>query len=626
MCRIARLALSARTQSKSVLVREQGLDLESSSIVRRVSLDARSYASSIAISVTMHATSMHPPAPLLFFFHLRTLRALTCLGSLGLCALSAASALAAQSLPPLPPPGIPPVTAPPGNPTTVPKALLGKALFWDEQMSATQTVSCGTCHIPAAGGSDPRALLSNSIHPGFDQVFGSADDVRGSRGVSNSEAHGFWVAEPTFGLAEQVTQRRSPSMINVPYNSLLFWDGRVGPTFFDPVSGAVVLPQYAALEAQAAEPPISSIEMAHVGASWPLLVAKLAPLEPLALAEALPVDLGNFVAGKTYAELYEQVYGSPGVTAARTAQALATYERTLLSGQSPYDDFLGGNLAALSAQQVDGLKLYFGPARCNSCHGGQLLSDLSFRNTGVRPSIEDLGRAIVTGSATDNGRFKVPSLRNVALRAPYFHNGSAVDLAAVVEFYDRGGDFDDNLDPAIAPLGLTASQRQALVAFLQSFTDPRVANETAPFDRPRLYAESAHVPTSLGVATAGSAGSAPRLWASEPPALGNPNLTFAIEHGLGGAPTLLVIDTTAISGGWNLLGAQLYVALSAGVSITPGGALSGAGAGNGWTSRSFAVPQTASLQGQALIAQWFVLDAGAAGGLAATQAAQLTLY
>jgi cytochrome c peroxidase len=540
--------------------------------------------------------------------------------------LLAAQALNAQGLPPLPPPGLPPVFAPPGNPITLPKALLGKALFWDEQLSATQTVACGTCHIPSAGGSDPRATQADSIHPGFDQIFGTADDARGSRGVPNSVSSGAWISEPLFGLAEQVTPRRAPSVINLSHNPLLFWDGRAGPSFVDPIGGTVVNPFSAALEAQAIAPPVSSAEMAHIGTDWAQIVAKVGPLEPLALASDLPLELAAFVSGKTYGELFEQIYGSPGVSAVRTAQALATYQRTLYSNQSPWDDYLAGTPSALSAQQVQGLQIFFGQGRCNTCHGTQLLTDMSFRNTGVRPSFEDVGHAAVSGLATDNGAFKTPSLRNVALRAPYFHNGSAADLAAVVEFYDRGGDFNDNLDPNIFPLGLSTAQKQALVAFMESFTDPRVANGTAPFDRPTLYTESSHVPAALGAASPGAAGIAPRLWATEPPALGNPNLTLAIERGMGGAPAILVIDQAALPGGWNLLGASLYFALTPGVSILPAGALSGAGPGQGWASLSFAVPQDSGLQGQTLTAQWVVVDVGAPNPLSATAAAQLTLY
>lgn len=528
--------------------------------------------------------------------------------------------------PPLPPPGVPPVPVPLGNPITPAKVLLGKALFWDEQLSATRTTACGTCHVPAQGGSDPRTGGPGSVHPGLDGVFGGPDDIRGSRGVSNSDAAGAWQSAAFFGLAQQVTPRKSPSMINAAYAPLLFWDGRAGPGFDDPVSGAVVLPQIGALEDQAAAPLVSAVEMAHLGANWSELVAGIGALEPLALASDLPADLAGFVAGKDYAQLFEEVYGSSGVSSTRALLAIGTYERTLVSGQSAWDEFLAGNTAALTPQQQQGRQLFFGQANCVVCHGGQLLTNQTFRNIGVRPIPEDLGRGAITGNPGDNGRFKVPSLRNVALRAPYFHNGSAPDLLAVVDFYNRGGDFHLNQDPAIVPLGLSPLQRQALVAFLQSFTDPRVASELAPFDRPRLYTESSHVPLQLGAPTPGSGGQAPRIFATEPPRLGNPDFTLAVDRALGGAPAFLVVDPQLVPGGWSLFGATLYPALSPAVSIFAQGATSGVGPGNGFDSRGFAVPNDAGLAGGALCAQWVIADGGASGGLAASAAAQFALY
>ncbi|TAJ08184.1 MAG: c-type cytochrome, partial [Planctomycetota bacterium] len=506
------------------------------------------------------------------------------------------------------------------------KALLGKALFWDEQLSATRTTACGTCHVPSNGGSDPRTAFAGSVHPGLDGSFGGPDDIRGSRGVSSSDASGAWQIAQFFGLAEQVTRRKAPSMINAAYAPLLFWDGRAGPAFEDPISGAIVLPQLGALEDQAAAPAVSPVEMSHLGQSWSDLVATIGTLEPLALADDVPDALANFVADRNYAELFEQAFGSAGISASRASMAIAAYERTLVSGQSPWDAFLAGDASALSPQQQQGRLLYFGQANCVVCHGGQLLSNQSFRNIGVRPIPEDQGRGAITGNLGDNGRFKVPSLRNVALRAPYFHNGALPDLLAVVDFYNRGGDFHVNQDPAIVPLGLTLQQRQSLVAFLQSFTDPRVAGELAPFDRPRLYTESTHVPFALGAPTPGSGAQAPRIFATEPPHLGNPDFTLALDRALGGAPAFLVVDPLAVPGGWSLFGAQLYPALSPAVSIFAQGATSGAGAGNGYDSRGFAVPSDAGLAGSTLFAQWVIADGGASGGLAASAAVQLTLY
>ena len=129
--------------------------------------------------------------------------------------------------------GLNPPTAPSGNPVTATKAVLGKVLFWDEQLSSSRTVACGTCHIARAGGSDPRSVGNNTAarHPGADNVFGTADDIQGSPGVPPVQANGSYVAIAAFGLREQVTKRRSMPHINSAYPNLLFWEGRASGEF-----------------------------------------------------------------------------------------------------------------------------------------------------------------------------------------------------------------------------------------------------------------------------------------------------------------------------------------------------------------------------------------------------------
>src|SRR5262245_20576950 len=127
-----------------------------------------------------------------------------------------------------------PPTDPVGNPTTPQKALLGKALFWDEQLSSSRTVACGTCHVFGHGGTDPRS--AQATHPGPDGLLGNADDIHGSFGVVRQDAAGHYVGAPFFGVQPQSTNRRSPSVINAAYENLLFWDGRAGGEFRDPVT------------------------------------------------------------------------------------------------------------------------------------------------------------------------------------------------------------------------------------------------------------------------------------------------------------------------------------------------------------------------------------------------------
>lgn len=166
---------------------------------------------------------------------------------------------------------------------------------------------------------------------------------------------------------------------------------------------------------------------------------------------------------------YVAAFGDGGITADRIVRAIATFVRVQLSGDSPYDRFLNGDRAALDAEAQRGLELFTGVARCARCHAGPLLSDEDFHNTGVSRG-QDAGRFGVTGDVPDLGRFKTPSLRNVARTAPYMHDGSIPDLTSVVAFYAGGGGVNPQLSEDVQPLRLTAADRAALVAFLLSLT------------------------------------------------------------------------------------------------------------------------------------------------------------
>ena len=150
------------------------------------------------------------------------------------------------------PPRLNPPPEPAGNPVTTAKANLGKALFWDEQLSSTRTVACGTCHQGANGGADLRSATkkAQSTHPGLDGTFGTADDVIGSPGVPLNAANGTYQWSANYGLNPQVTGRRSMSAINAGYPNTLFWDGRATGVFRDPITNAIILDGGAALESQ----------------------------------------------------------------------------------------------------------------------------------------------------------------------------------------------------------------------------------------------------------------------------------------------------------------------------------------------------------------------------------------
>jgi cytochrome c peroxidase len=525
--------------------------------------------------------------------------------TLVLSALAATSAAQGPGGPgPLPPPPVPP-----GNPITTAKTNLGRALFWDEQLSSTDTVACGTCHVFQRGGSDPRTSAATA-HPGPNGVFGDADDVFGSRGVPQNQADGLYTLATVFGFTEQVTGRKSPSVINSAYVPSLFWDGRADPSFEDPLSGAVVLPNLAALESQAVEPPLSDVEMGHVGTDSAALAAKIAQRTPLRLSPQVPAALATWIAGRDYPALFQEAFGTNDVTPARIAQAIATYERTLVSNQAPFDQLLLGNPQALTPQENQGFQVFNTIGRCNICHAGPRLTNDSFRYIGVRPQDDDLGRFAVTNNPGDRGRMKVPSLRNVELRAPYFHTGRFATLEEVVDFYNRGGDFNaPNKDPNIVPLGLSPQQRANLLAFLRRpLTDPRVVNGTAPFDAPALNQSSPRVPQHFGIGTPGTGGFVPRLVAIEPAYVGNANYTVALEGGHAGRGAIVAFSPGSFPAGVPFYGATSYLDMSGPLVVKRLGALAGSGPGDGTGSGSIAIPNDPLLVGTTFYAQAFVLD------------------
>ena len=512
----------------------------------------------------------------------------------------------------------------PANPTTPDKVLLGKALFWDEQLSSTRTVACGTCHVFGHGGADPRA--GDAVHPGPDGVFDSLDDTRGSPGVPRHTANGSYVASP-FGIGAQTTPRRAPSVINAAYATELFADGRAGEVFRDPLTQAIVLPYSGALESQVASPLVNPTEMAHIGRTWADVAAELPALTPLALASNLPTTLQQFVAGRDYDQLFTQVFGSPGVTPVRIAFALAAYERTLVSDQSPYDLWLAGQ-GTLTTQQTLGLAIF--ATRCFSCHTDLAPSVLAtgpldeFRNIGVRPPAEDPGRAAVTGKAGDRGRFRVPGLRNVALRAPYFHNGGMPGLVEVIEFYARGGDFADNRDPLVAAIQghISPLDNALLRALLGALTDPRVANELPPFDRPTLWSEgpAAHAPFGAGTAVAGAP--ALHIGALTPARLGSP-LTLGADGFAPGQPTALLLD--AVGGApTSVLGHETFLGLSPALVIASM-ATTVAWPNGGVATTTLAIPAAPAVAGTWWL-QWLALDPNGPAGLATSPTLRLTIY
>lgn len=514
-----------------------------------------------------------------------------------------------------------PPPAPDGNSVTAAKAYLGKALFWDEQLSSTLTVACGTCHRASHGGSDPRTNANNSAsrNPGFDNIFNTADDVFGSPGVPLNNLDGTYSFSNLFGFNPQVTGRKAPSYLNagLGFNGL-FWDGRASSTFRDPLTNAILLTDGASYESQILGPPVSPGEMAHGNRNWTQVANQIAAAKPLALAGNIPQSLADWIDGRTYPQLFEDAFGSPDVTPARIAMAIATHERSLFSDRAPLDRY-ASSIELLTASEDRGRDVYV-TSQCNFCHGGPLLSDQTFHFIGVRPQAEDIGRQTVTGSNNDRGKFKTPTLRNLELRGPYMHNGGLATIEDVVEFYNRGGDFDaPNKDPQVHPLSLTNQQKADLVAFLKRpMTDPRVRDELPPFDRPQLYTESNRVPVITGTGRVGSGGITPQAIAIEPPLLGNPSFTVAVSSALGATQAVLVIDSNDPGVGSSIPSSGSFLRVQVNIN--------GTGNGNGYGSFSVAIPGNAALIGQTFYGRWYVLDVGAANGFSVTRAFRFTVF
>ena len=244
--------------------------------------------------------------------------------------------------------------------------------------------------------------------------------------------HGFTDNQPvSTGIHGQKGGRSAPTSINRAYSLAQFWDGRAG-----------------SLEDQAKGPIENPIEMGETHAT---VVAKIG---------AIP----------GYRDLFQRAFGAPEVNIDKIAKAIATFERTLLSGNAPYDQYKAGKKKALSAAQVRGMDVYLNKAKCDQCHEGVNFTSNSYANLGVGAdqATPDVGRFAVTQDAADWGRFKTPTLRDISKSAPYMHDGSLKTLEEVVEFYDKGGTPNRNLDERLKKLNLTAEQKKDLVEFLKA--------------------------------------------------------------------------------------------------------------------------------------------------------------
>lgn len=242
------------------------------------------------------------------------------------------------------------------------------------------------------------------------------------------------------GVGGQKGARSAPVITNRIFSEAQFWDGRA-----------------ATLEAQALGPIENPIEM---NMKLDDLVAKLEKISG-------------------YPELFEKAFGDSKISRDRIARAIASFERTVVSGDSAWDRYEAGDKSALNESEARGLALFKGKAKCSVCHVGFNMTDEKYHNLGVgmdRPQ-PDLGRYTQTKKEEDRGAFKTPTLRDVALSAPYFHDGSAKTLMDTVEHYDKGGTANPQLSKNIFKLNLTDQEKQDLVAFMEALTgDDRVVS------------------------------------------------------------------------------------------------------------------------------------------------------
>ncbi len=327
------------------------------------------------------------------------------------------------------PRGVLPPIIPDDNPLTAAKVALGQKLYFDPRLSADDTVSCATCHDPAKGFADGKTVAA--------------------------------------GIGGKTGARNSPTVLDAAFSDFQFWDGRAST-----------------LEEQAKGPLTNPVEMGMP--SHDAVAAKL---------QKIP----------EYPPLFGQAFGSDRITIDSVVRAIASYERTVFSFSSPFDRFIGGDKTAMPESAQRGWQLFNEKARCNNCHGYvasvPTFTDNKFHNIGVAmhaanfaelarkaaqspetasalahaPGYSELGRFLVTKEQKDIGAFKTPGLRDVALTAPYMHDGSQRTLEEVIEFYDKGGEDNPYLDGGIRPLKLTVQEKADLVEFMKALTSDDLA-------------------------------------------------------------------------------------------------------------------------------------------------------
>jgi len=303
----------------------------------------------------------------------------------------------------------PPLPIPEDNALTIAGVDLGRHLFYDPILSADNTMSCASCHMQSRGFTDGLATST-----GIDGIAGT---------------------------------RSSMTLVDIGFNTNgLFWDGSV-----------------MTLEEQALLPVEDPIELHH---TWP------------EVEKELRLD-------SNYREKFRSAFGisnSNEISKELAVKAIAQFERSMISsGNSKFDRVNRGELS-YSDEELEGESLFFDfqdgtpDAECNHCHQPPLFTSNKFLNNGLEnvtdyADFPDQGHGQVTGITTDIGRFRVPTLRNIEFSAPYMHDGRFATLEEVMDHYNSGGHFFENIDPNMRPLELSEDQKCALIAFMKTFSD-----------------------------------------------------------------------------------------------------------------------------------------------------------
>jgi len=297
---------------------------------------------------------------------------------------------------------LPPMPQPADNLPTPAKLALGKQLFADPRLSGSGKMACQSCHYRNLGWADA-------------QVLSRKDDGN-------------------------LNTRHTPTLYNVGYQSLWYWDGRA-----------------TTLDGQ-----ILAAWRAQIGAD---------PAKVAAVINAVPGYRSQFAA----------VWGGDA-TPENIVKTLAAFFRTFVSDNSPWDKYEAGDTRAVSAAAIEGQALFAGKGRCSTCHSAPFYGNSTFFNIGLEHGKDkpDVGRFNVTKNEVDRGAFKTPTLRSVELSAPYFHDGSAATLKAAVTYMAGGGKPDPNKTPLMQPTGLSEAEIDKIVAFLNSLTS------TETWEQPKL--------------------------------------------------------------------------------------------------------------------------------------------